>query len=46
MDIYKHWRIIFRIYKMQRRKGVEAMPIAEAIERLKAYMAYKKSLKL
>lgn len=46
MDIYRHWSIIYRIYIMQRRKGVEAMSIAEAIERLKAYMAYKKSLKL
>jgi hypothetical protein len=46
LDIYRHWRIIFRIYKIQRRQGVQAMSVAEAIGRLKVYMAYKKSLKL
>ncbi|MCB0518096.1 MAG: hypothetical protein H6577_15650 [Lewinellaceae bacterium] len=44
LEIFRHWRIIFRIYKIQRRKGETGMSIAEAVERLKTYIAYKKSL--
>ena len=43
-DIYSHWKIIYRIYKKQKKKGVRAMSIREAIVRLKEYSNYQKSL--
>ncbi len=43
-DIYRHWRVIYQIYKVQARKGVKSMTISEVAERLKKYLAYKKSL--
>ena len=45
-DIYKHWKVIFEIYKIQRRKGVKAMSVKEAVARLKEYFTYQKSLNL
>ena len=43
-DIYDHWEIIYRIYKKQKKKGVKAMSVKEAIIRLKEYSNYQKSL--
>ena len=43
-DIYRHWRVIYQIYKVQARKGVRSMTLSEVITRLKAYAQYKKRL--
>ncbi|MEZ4952655.1 MAG: D-alanine--D-alanine ligase [Saprospiraceae bacterium] len=43
-DIFNHWKIIYKIYKIQKKKGVKAMSVKEAITRLKAYSNYQKSL--
>lgn len=43
-DIFDHWKIIYKIYKIQKKKGVKAMSVKEAIARLKAYSNYQKSL--
>jgi hypothetical protein len=43
-EIYRHWRIIYRIYRVQARKGERSMTLTEVIERLKIYSTYKKSL--
>lgn len=45
-DIYRHWRIIYQIYKKQQKKGVVAMPVQEAYQRYKVYTAYQESLNL
>ncbi|MEO1259969.1 MAG: hypothetical protein AAFZ15_14340 [Bacteroidota bacterium] len=44
-DIYSHWKIIFQIYNVQKKRGVKAMSIQEAIVRARAYLNYQKSLK-
>lgn len=43
-DIHQHWKVIFKIYKMQAANGVEAMTLTEGIASLRAYSSYKKSL--
>ncbi|MBK7406874.1 MAG: hypothetical protein IPL49_12820 [Saprospirales bacterium] len=43
-DIYRHWEIMFRIYRVQRRAGVRAMGYGEAWRAWKMYWAYKKSV--
>ena len=43
-DIYSHWKIIYQIYKIQKKRGVKAMSVREAIFRLKKYSSYQKSL--
>ena len=42
-DIYRHWRIIYRIYRQQSASGVKCMTPGEAIGSFKKYSAYKKS---
>lgn len=43
-DIYRHWRVIYRIYKIQKRRKVKCMTPREAITSLKQYLSYKKRL--
>lgn len=43
-DIYRHWRIMYRIYKIQKRRKVKSMTLPEAITSLKLYLNYKKRL--
>ncbi len=43
-DIYNQWKVIFRIYKIQAANGVQSMTTKEGIQRIKEYMAYKKSI--
>src|SRR5690606_2353262 len=43
-DIYNHWKIIYLIYQKQKKNGVRAMSIREAVHRLKEYFNYQKSL--
>ncbi|MCF8245186.1 MAG: hypothetical protein K9J37_12410 [Saprospiraceae bacterium] len=42
-DIYQHWNVIFKIYKIQVANGVAAMTVKEGIERLRIYFSYQKS---
>jgi len=42
--VYQHWKIIFEIYKVQRKNGVKAMSVREMWQSLQAYNAYMKSL--
>ncbi len=44
-DIYRHWKIIFAIYKNQKILGVKSMTLKEAWKSLKDYFSYMKSLK-
>ena len=44
-DIYSHWKIIYKIYKIQKKRGVKPMSASEAIKRMKEYLKYQKSLK-
>jgi hypothetical protein len=43
-DIYRHWKVIYQIYKIQKANRIAPMTLKEGIERLKAYSLYKKSL--
>ncbi len=45
MDIFKHWKIIYKISKIQRAKGVESMSPKEAYESLVNYFKYMRSAK-
>ena len=45
-DIYVHWKIIYEIYKIQKKKGVKAMSVKEAVTSFKKYSTYQKSLNL
>ena len=42
-DVFQHWRVIFKIYKIQAANGVESMTTKEGIESLRNYLQYKKS---
>lgn len=41
--IWAHWKIIYRLYQIQKKRGVKSMTIGEAMERYRKYAAYKKS---
>ena len=43
-DIYRHWKIIFAIYKVQKKRGVKAMTWSEAIKSYRDYMKYQRSI--
>lgn len=43
-DIYRHWKIIFDIYRQQAARGVPSMSFREALDSYRKYTAYKKSL--
>lgn len=43
-DIYRHWKVIYQIYKVQAANQIEPMSLKEGIERLRVYSLYKKSL--
>ncbi len=45
-DVYRHWKIIYEIAKIQRKRSIPSMSISEAMESLKKYAAYKKSLEV
>ncbi|HHM20862.1 MAG TPA: hypothetical protein ENJ20_02460 [Bacteroidetes bacterium] len=40
-DIFRHWKIIFHIYKIQKRKGVKSMTAKEVLWRFKKYSKYR-----
>jgi hypothetical protein len=44
-DIFRHWKIIFAIYKKQKALGIKSMTLKEALQSLKDYFSYMKSLK-
>jgi len=44
-DIQKHWRVIYEISKIQRKRGIRSMSWKEAIDSLKAYFSYLKMIK-
>ncbi|MCR9286060.1 MAG: hypothetical protein NXI23_01575 [Bacteroidetes bacterium] len=43
-DIYQHWKIIFKIYKIQQAKGEKSMSWSEMRASYKTYSNYMKSL--
>ena len=44
-DIFQHWNIIYKIYKVQRQKGVKSMTWSEAYTSIKDYRAYMRTAK-
>lgn len=44
-DIFNHWNIIYKISKVQRKKGVKSMTWGEAYSSLRDYLKYMKSAK-
>jgi len=44
-DLYAHWKIIYKISKMQREKGIESMNLREAFESVINYFKYMRSAK-
>jgi len=44
-DIFQHWKIIFQLSKVQRKKGIEAMSLSEAYNSIRTYMQYMKMAK-
>lgn len=45
-DIFQHWKIIYQISIIQKRKGIRPMTIKEAYRSVKTYFQYMKSAKL
>ncbi len=45
LDIFQHWKIIFQISKVQRRKGVRPMTWKEAYSSVRDYFKYMKAAK-
>lgn len=43
-DVYRHWKVIYQIFKVQSAGGARSMTWSEAISSLRKYSAYKKSL--
>jgi hypothetical protein len=43
-DIYRHWAIIYQIYRQQRTRGYRPMTWPEALAAWKDYRAYKKAV--
>ena len=44
-DLYKHWKIIYEIGKVQRAKGIKSMNLHEAFESVINYFNYMRSAK-
>ena len=44
-DIFNHWRIIYELSKVQRRKGIAPMTWNEAYQSLRSYFQYMKAAK-
>lgn len=42
-DIYRHWHILYQIYRRQKKRGVEAMGLREAVRAVTEYRRYMKS---
>ena len=45
-DIFQHWKIIYQISKIQRKKGIRPMTIKEAYRSIRSYLQYLKSAKV
>ncbi len=45
-DLFDHWKVIYRIAKIQRGKGVRPMGLREAVQRTRAYLGYLRSADL
>jgi len=45
IDIFQHWKIIYKIYKLQRQKGVKPMGWGEAYTSVRSYFKYMKETK-
>lgn len=43
-DLWKHWQILFRLHRAQRKRGILPTPSGEAWQFAQAYFRYKKSL--
>lgn len=44
-SIYRHWKIIYRIYKAQKSRGVRPMNLREALAAVKQYRSYMNQFK-
>ncbi len=44
-DIFKHWKIIYKLSKIQRKKGVQPMTWKEAYQSVRTYFRYMKAAK-
>ncbi len=44
-DLYDHWKIIYEISKVQRKKGIESMNLKEAFDSVINYYKYMRSAK-
>lgn len=44
-DIFSHWKIIYQLSKVQRKKGIAAMSWKEAYQSVRAYLQYMKVAK-
>ena len=44
-DIYSHWKIIFKLSKVQRKKGISAMSLSEAYHSVRTYFKYMRLAK-
>lgn len=43
-DLWRHWRLLFRLHKAQKKRGVYPTPLGEALRFARGYFQYKKAL--
>jgi hypothetical protein len=43
-DLYRHWRLLYRLHRAQRKLGVYPTPYREAFGMIRGYFRYKKAL--
>ncbi|MBC7776320.1 MAG: hypothetical protein H7246_12870 [Phycisphaerae bacterium] len=43
-DLYWHWRLLFRLHRVQRKRGILPTPLGEALRFAQGYFQYKKQL--
>ncbi len=45
-DMWKHWKIMYRIFREQKTQGIRTTPWREGLQSLRAYFSYKKKSSL
>ena len=43
-DLWRHWRLLFRLHRAQKKRGHSPTPLGEALDFARGYFRYKKAL--
>ncbi len=45
-DLWRHWQLLFRLHRAQRKRGLYPTPLGEALRFARGYFRYKKQLEM